>query len=287
MSRVISIVTLYYPKYKHIQNIKNIAKQSDFIAICDNSTVSNKVDCSCIANARYFHNGKNNGLSKAFNIVLKDSSFDWNDDDYIIFFDQDSQIPSKHVEMLIAEYERLKGNSIEVGCLGPVYYDTSYGKEMLPRHFLKLNDRTMIVTSIVTTSLLCKYGDLKKVNFWNENIFLDLADWDLCWRMASHNMHICLTKESIIKHSVGCGNKKIGPFSLRVGSPFREYYQTRDCIYLLMKKYTPLKYKVRFFAMLTIRPLLHFVFLDRGWIRLKYVIKGICDYFRGVNGALQ
>lgn len=286
MARVIAIVTLYYPQIIHKKNIEKIASQSDLVALCDNSPFSNEAVYAYINNARYYYNGVNNGLSKAFNFALKDIELNWTDDDFVIFFDQDSQIPLHHIERLREEYERLKKKGVNVGCIGPVYYDTSVGKEMLPRKFTRLNNQTMSVRSIVTTSMLMKYRDLQRINYWNEEVFLDLADWDMCWRLAAMNFKICLTTVSIIRHSVGLGNKKIGPFFLRIGNPFREYYQIRDGLYLMSNKYTPLYFRIRFIVALVFRPILHLLFLDAKRKRLKYILKGVCDYSKGITGPL-
>lgn len=58
------------------------------------------------------------------------------------------------------------------------------------------------------------------------------------------------------------GEKKVGPIKLRVGQPFREYYQTRDALYLLQENYVPLKMRLRLIANVTIRPVVHYLMLD-------------------------
>ena len=287
MAKIIAIVTLYYPQKIHVDNVSRIAEQSDIVALYDNSPFSNKKMYSDIKNIKFYHAGINKGLSEAFNVILKDRKMNWTENDYVIFFDQDSQIPPGHIKSLINEYRQLKSEGIPVGCIGPVFYDTSVGKEMYPRSFVRVNNNTMLVRSVVTTSMLMAYKDLKRINYWNEKVFLDLADWDMCWRLAFYGFKICLTDVSIIRHSVGVGNKKIGPFYLRIGKPFREYYQIRDGLYVMKNKYTPIYFKIRFIIMLIFRPLLHIIFLDEKIMRVKYIIKGICDYTRGITGTLK
>ena len=114
-----------------------------------------------------------------------------------------------------------------------------------------------------------------------------MADWDLCWRLKAKNYQICMCKNCIMKHTLGNGVKRLGLIKVKQGSPFREYYQTRDCQYLLKEKYVPLKYKIKFILMLTIRPILHFIVLDNKKLRMSYIKKGFSDYKKNIHGELQ
>ena len=73
-------------------------------------------------------------------------------------------------------------------------------------------------------------------------------------------------------NSLGEGEKKILFLSLRVGKPFREYYQIRDCKYLLKKDYVPFPDRIRFHLQLTLRPLLHLWFLEDKAERKYYIV---------------
>ncbi len=284
--KVISIMTVYYPDKSNLDNAKKICSQSNLLIICDNSPTSNQKLFSVLENTKYFYWGKNLGLSGAFNKVLKNDTLHWADDDYVLFFDQDSTIQPDHIKTLISEYENLKYNGGSVGCIGPVYFNLNSNKEQIPRLKEYVNKQTMKVSSIITTSMLCQYKNLKKIGFWNEEIFLDMADWDICWRFYAANMNVYMTYVSVIRHSLGKGIKKVGPIRLSISAPFREYYQTRECLRLLFKPYVPFKYKLRFCYMLTVRPILHMLFLDHKIERAKYIGKGLIAYFAGKNGSL-
>lgn len=287
MSRITAILTVYYPSYKNRDNIEKISRQVDRIVICDNSPKDNRELFHTLDKAIYHFCGQNLGLSAAFNQVLMDTSYKWSDDEFIIFFDQDTVIYEKHIEKLIVEYNFLRREGYHIGCIGPLYYEGNNKQIELPRTKKYLNGRTISVKSVITTSLLCQYAMLKKIGFWNEDIFLDMADWDLCWRVKAENFLCCMTSASIMSHSVGEGKRKYGLINLRVWKPFREYYQTRDCLYLMRKSYVPLRFKIRFVMMLTIRPVLHLIFLDNKRERLLYIQRGMKDYHAGIKGELN
>lgn len=282
-----ALITVYHPADAVKENVEKIASQVDEVYICDNSPQNHEQFFSKKSdNIHYIWFQQNLGLSSAFNRILKDEDL-FSDSDYIIFFDQDSSISEGHIKKLVEEYESIEKKQANIGCLSPVFFNTSNNTVEIPRMKTPINEHSFEVASAITSSMLCKFKTIKDIGFWNESVFLDMADWDFCWRMRKQGKSCVMTDVVTLRHSLGTGEKKIGPISLRVGSAFREYYQTRECLYLLTKDYTPFKFKIRFIAMLTIRPIIHLIFLDNRRARFKYIIKGIKDFFVKKTGELQ
>ena len=279
-----ALVTLYNPEGDVAKRIESIILQVDQVILCDNSLIDNSELFKSNPKIKYFFWGKNYALSKAFNKVLKDKEIKWDLNDFVIFFDQDSIIEQGHVQSLIEEYNRLQEEGYDVGCIGPIYFDLNKQNLIIPKDKKQISENSYIVPCIMTSSMLCKYGDLVSIGFWNEDIFLDLADWDLCWRLMQKEKLCIKTKAAVFKHALGFGSKKIGPIVLGRAAPIREYYQTRNSLYLLKKDYTPKKYKQMFIRNLTIRPILHCLFLDNKKMRLKYIIQGYKHYRKNYTG---
>lgn len=284
MSKMHALVTLYNPSEKEFNNCRILSQQVDTVILCDNSQESHETAFQDEKNIVYVTKNKNLGLGVAFNMALKDDTYGWKDDDLIIFFDQDSQIGEGYIQALQDEYRKIETLIPNLGCLGPVFYNTSNGRTERPRQKKNITDETYEVSNTITSSLMMRYGNLKRIDFWNEKVFLDLADWDLCWRMRKAGMVCCMTEKVVLHHSVGNGEKKVGPIKLRVGQPFREYYQTRDALYLLQENYVPLKMRLRLIANVTIRPVVHYLMLDDKKSRMKFIRRGINDYKKGVRG---
>lgn len=283
---IYAIMTIYNPDLNVIENIKSISMQVDKIYLCDNSLNSNDFVFQMTNNhIEYYFFNENKGLSVAFNYILKNKTF--KNDDFIIFFDQDSHISKDHIKNLINEYNIIRDRNFSIGCIGPIYYNTSSNKIEIPKQKKHVTQHTFEVKSLITSSMLCTFSSLKQVGFWNEKIFLDMADWDLCWRMISNKLKCYMTDSVVLYHSLGKSEKRILFFSLRVGNAFRVYYQTRDCLYLLKEKYVPFKYKIRFILTVSLRPFLHLLFLEDKIERLLYVNKGLLDYIYGRHGVLK
>lgn len=284
MSKTHALVTLYNPSEKEFNNCRILSQQVDTVILCDNSQESHETVFQNEKNIIYITKNENLGLGAAFNVALKNDTYGWKDDDLIIFFDQDSQIGEDYIQALQDEYRKIETLIPNLGCLGPVFYNTSNGRTERPRQKKNITDETYEVSNTITSSLMMRYGNLKRIDFWNEKVFLDLADWDLCWRMQKAGMVCCMTEKVVLHHSVGNGEKKVGPIKLRVGHPFREYYQTRDALYLLQENYVPLKMRLRLIANVTIRPVVHYLMLDDKKSRMKFIRRGINDYKKGVHG---
>ncbi len=287
--KVYGFITLYEPDISVRENIMSVYHQVDHLFLCDNShqKCEDLINIDEIPNCTYIFNNCNLGLSSAFNAVFKNKDILFQDDDFIIFFDQDSRITEGHIDSLLNSYRELKRDAYRVASLGPVFYDKSINRVMSPRIKQRITAGCYIVSSSITSSLLMEYVNLKRVNFWNDDIFLDMADWDLCWRLKAEGMINAITDKVILEHQLGIGVIKKMGVSIRKGSPIREYYQTRDGLKLLFKNYTPIKYRLRILAIITIRPFIHMFFLDKGLLRLKYVITGIYDFLCQKSGELK
>ena len=279
---IFALVTLYNPTEEQIRNLSKIKEQVDTVIACDNSRDDNSERMPI--GVYYSSSNRNLGLSMAFNNALKDQEYGWKDDDYIVFFDQDSRIEHGHIRQLILDYEDCVKSGVRIGCLGPIFHNTSNGITEIPHDKKKIINGIYEVKSLITSSMICKYGVLKKVHFWNEEVFLDMADWDLCWRFVQDGYKCCMTSNVILYHSLGTGEKRIGILRMMVAAPIREYYEIRDCLYLKNKDYTPLKFKIRFVAMLTLRSLIHILAYDDKSKRLYYIKRGVADYKKNIHG---
>lgn len=285
--RCYALVTVFHFDESNVENIRKISEQVNAVFVCDNSSQNSSDIFKTISNCCYINMGGNKGLSQAFNLVLKDNNRLWNDDDFIIFFDQDSTIENNHVEMLIQEFLNLKKCGKRVGCIGPQYYNKSSKKIEVPKIRKKISEKTYQVQSIIASSMLCQYRTLAKIGFWNDLIFLDMADWDICWRFIENGYYCYMTSVVTLEHSVGNGEIQVGSIHFRKNAPVRVYYQIRNILYLLHTKYAPFRFRVRYSMFLLTRPIIYLLFFDNKKKRLKYYFGGIVDYYRKIYGEIK
>jgi rhamnosyltransferase len=283
--KIYALVTIYYPDNEVFENVSKISKQVTTVIIADNTPNSDNFYLFCgICNIIYINNENNFGLSKAFNKLL-DIEF-LKSSDFIFFFDQDSDIAENLIEILINDYLNISHLGFNIGCLGPIIFEKNTNTEMIPKKKICITNNIYSVATIITSSMLTTYENLEKIGFWNEDIFLDFADWDLCWRFQKNGLMCFLSENVSLIHKLGNSITKIGKHDEIEGNPIREYYQTRDGIKLLFKSYTPFKYRIHFLILIFIRPFLHIVLFKDRILRMKYISIGIVDFLVHKNGAL-
>lgn len=267
---VFALVTIYKPDERVMDNIKRICFQTDCVFVLDNSPYMNNF-YNDIDKVRYIYNGKNLGLSKAFNNILKDVT-NFNDDDFIIFFDQDSTISTGHIESLISIYKNYE-IQLNIGALGPVIFDRNTEKDSMGKNFKnELDKKVSIVPRLITSSLICRYKNLRMIDFWDENIFLDWTDFDLSYRLQTQQLKCGIANTVKLNHCLGDNNKKFLGKEFPYYSPLREYYQIRDSLRLVNKKSTPFKEKIGMLYVALFRTLIHLVVFDKK--RKEYVFIG-------------
>lgn len=283
--RVIALVTLFHPKQDHALHIAEYARQCDLVFLCDNSGTDSSSLFSDIKNCLHIRNPDNLGLSRAFNIALSPKCFAWQDEDYVLFFDQDSEIAPNHVRSLIDEYKKIVTTGVAVGALGPVFFNSSTGRTDIPRLREVITPETFSCDALITSSMLTTYSNLKRVSFWNEGIFLDYADWDLCWRLRSSGLSILMTNAVVLRHASGIGEQHVCGLRVLDEIPVRRYYQVRDLLKLLQKFYMPRRWRhaLGFVKKLVLQTIL----LDRRSLRLYYTYLGVRDFFQRINGKLE
>lgn len=284
MERKQTLVTLYYPNAQTVENIRAMAMQSDRIYLCDNSPEPHEALFADIPGAVYRFFGKNLGLSQAFNTIFRDYEKDFQEEDFILFFDQDSTPPEGHVQRLVDRFKQLEQAGFPVGCLGPVYNNPYTGQLKLPRVRRTVEENVYAVESIITSSMLSRYRVLRDVRFWNENVFLDMADWDICWRIREQKFLCCAARDIVLEHRLGGDVKNQGKDAVRRSRMVREYYQAREALYLLRQPYTPFRFRLKFINNLTFKYIYRLLTFSDRESRRMYYRQARLDYQRGYCG---
>jgi rhamnosyltransferase len=285
VGKVCAIITIFYPNKQMVRNILELSKNITNVVIADNTpNVDNGSLFNKFPNITYIANMKNMGISIAFNKCLRHEIP--KSSEYILFLDQDSTISNNLINKLIERFELLK-KIYRIGCIGPAYTETNSGKTISCHLRKQLYDNIYTAEVIMTSAMLTTYENLEHIGFWNEEIFLDMADWDLCWRFQKAGLLCCLSKDDVFTHTLGDAAVHIGKFIIKKGAPIREYYQTRDCLKLLLKQYTPIKFRVRFVLMIAIRPIVHIIILPNRMLRLRYMLEGFMDFLKYKKGVYR
>lgn len=285
INSVSAVIILYNPNFAVLKkSLLALNDQVDNIFLIDN-TVDNKknidfIEGINIKGVTYFSLGKNEGVAKAqntgINLSIREKS------KYVLIMDQDS-VPSKEmVTILMEDLFILKSKGFKIGVIGPTPINVQTQEPYSPRFrkqplFLEKDCNILKVTELISSGSLIEIETLKIVGLMDEHLFIDGVDHEWCWRAKKFGFYCAMSNKARLEHMLGEGDKKIFGFRVAITSPFRIYYQYRNFIYLIRKRYVPLYWKFNNMIKYLIKLIYYPLFIKPRFLYLKNMIKGIND----------
>lgn len=96
-----------------------------------------------------------------------------------------------------------------------------------------------LIDKCITSASLLKIKAWKKVGRFDENMFIDGVDFDICYRLKTAGYNILRINEVIVSHAIGhISERKFLFWNVQVKnhSSFRKYFIARNIIYLARKQ---------------------------------------------------
>lgn len=262
-------IVTYNPEIKCFQdNINAIVKQVDVVYIIDNYSRNLKdIEniCEKEEKCQFIPLSKNEGIARALNIACGNAykdGFEW-----IITLDQDSICPENIIEEY-KKYIKLEKCAMLSSCI----FDRS--RNLITTD--KKNQYSQIENCITSGSLL-NLNVWKELNGFDEYLFIDGVDFDICHRIIKLNYKIYRINAVVLNHEIGKSEyKKIFNWKVVVmhHSPFRKYYIARNNIYLSQKGLWKLSSGLLKNAKLL---LLTILYEDKKINKSKEILKGTID----------
>ena len=228
MKVIASIVTYNSDIHRLKLNIEAILSQVNEIIIIDNG--SSNVDdiqkyISKYESITIIKNCTNKGIATALNQAAEYAvrkGYEW-----IITLDQDSVAP----ENLVSTYSKFTYcNDIGIVCCKIV--DRNFGE--LKEQKLKTKGYEEVPMCITSASMM-NLNAWKQVGGFDEKMFIDSVDFDICLSMREYGLKIIRTYDAALLHEVGHSEirKLFGKeYQIYHHSPLRYYYMVRNGIYL-------------------------------------------------------
>ena len=269
IKHVLSGIVTYNPDINRlIENINAIAPQVNRVLIVDNGS-NNHEEIDCLLNnytnvlVVYLH--ENKGIAYALNVILsyaESHNYEW-----FLTLDQDSVVPYN----LIEEY--WKATLIDkVALITCNIVDRNF-EEKVPSVAFEY------VTTCITSACLTNTKIARCVGGFDDALFIDSVDHDLCIRIIKSGYKIYRNNNVDLLHELG-HSKKISflKFNYVVynHSKFRCYYIFRNRI-ILGRKYGIMKSSMRYIFMRFFSIIL---FEKDSYAKIKCAIKGIVDGFK-------
>ena len=197
---------------------------------------------------------------------------------HILELDQDSFVPDGYIATMLNGFLALESDGQKVLGVGPRTCDEGETP-------IAAVGECRVVDKTLSSGFLYSVSALQLVGGKEEGLFIDLVDWEWCWRAASVGYSVFQNRSASIGHSSGEGT--VAFLGLRVGKsrPVRIYYQYRNMTRMLVRGYVPLRRKLYMVGSMAFRLLAYVsVFSERG-ARVGMALKGVFDGIRGVQSA--
>lgn len=290
IKNVCAIVVTYNPNVDELkENIESVINQVGGICIVDNSTdATRQEEVLAIQEEGTLHvisNKGNFGIAFAQNIGMK-----WAlDKGYDAFFllDQDSKLMEETVLKLIGEYNYLLDQNKKVACIGPLAFDRDKSEDNVYHSYGSGDERIIEVPQTLSSGSLIPKNAFINIGGMEEDLFIDLVDYEWCWRAEKKGYSTYVTKEVKMAHRLGEDRYHFLGMSIGVPSPVRHYYQFRNTLKMFGRSYVPFSFKVKYMVILPFKLLFFTLFVNPRTVRFKMIFKGIIDALKGVKGNIN
>jgi rhamnosyltransferase len=277
---IAAVVVLYRPEPEALANIRMTASQVDHVFAVDNTE---QPDSDFIESLRtvpdltYVPLGDNLGIATALNTgvgLARDAGYSW-----ALTMDQDS-VPEKDMVAALARCASSCDEWTPIGTIAPRRWD---GVHQEGDPFTGCRSMLTVITS----------GSLLDIAVWDDlgrfddSLFIDQVDHDLCLRMHEHGFAVLRCGEAGMAHPIGETRKH--RFLLTVytsnHSPLRRYYITRNRFIVAQRHRASspkfwnreMRAQKRELAKIVL-------FEDHKIAKLRMSWRGYRDYKRGVTG---
>lgn len=267
LSKICIVAVLYNPNKIHIGNIEALAATYAVVAV-DNS--EKEVD---VKNAHYISLHSNRGIAAAQNVGIK-----WakeNRYEHVLLLDQDSKVDEGFVRNLYKDYLTIEEKNPKVGFIGPVFVDEESSQEY--KNYTDRNKAYNKTDALIASGCLISMECLEAVGGMDESLFIDLVDFEWCWRAGSKGYNGYMTRNVTMTHSIGKEYHNWHGFVLGVSAPFRYYYQYRNSLWLIRRRYVPRVWKIKAILRIPLDMILVPLMSKQGWLVLKYMLIGTYD----------
>lgn len=265
-------IVLFNPDTERLkENISAIAPQVRDVILVDNGS-ENLTEITALtaeySNITYVRNDKNEGIARALNQIVdkaEELGVSW-----VLTLDQDTVCQPDIIERYDAMVRRAKDN---VAIITSKYRDRSVEVDFgISGEYEKVR---FCITSGALNNIRC----IKAVGGFDEKLFIDMVDYDICYALTGSGYKIVRMNYTGFLHEVGRSvtkkffGKEIIIFN---HSPLRKYYWVRNSIYLKRKYHLGLSADKR----IVNRFVQTLLYEDNKAAKLKSMLKGAVDGYR-------
>lgn len=225
--KIAACVVLYNPSSTYVENVLSYLDDVDRCFVIDNSENDFHLDTSLVDNPKikYIKFGENKGIGYALKIASEEAIKEGFD--YLLTMDQDSKLSPDAFD----KFQKFISAN-DVRNIAQISLNTT--------EFKKDDDekvKTKEVDMCITSGCFVDLKLYKKIGGFNEQLFIDLVDFDLSHQFIEAGYKIVVLLDAYIIHKIGepiqLKRKILGKTIISSNhSPIRYYYIYRNELFL-------------------------------------------------------
>ncbi|CUM74723.1 rhamnosyltransferase [Anaerostipes hadrus] len=271
MEKIFAGIVLYNPDIERLkENVDNIINQVSRVILVNNGSenteeIEQYLDGLEKQKIIYKNLNKNKGIAAALNVIVN-KCIDYNVN-WVMTLDQDT-VCNKDIVQKYRKYLKMDN----VGQLTCEYIDRNFKNEDEKNKY-----GIRKISWCITSAALLNINAWKKVGGFDERLFIDEVDYDICLSMREKGYYIYQIDFIGFVHEIGEGkSKKIGNKIIKTWnhSAFRRYYSTRNAM-IVARKHSEINTIRAFLGVLKHIGII-LLFENDKWNKFKAGIKGLC-----------
>jgi len=269
------VVVWYNPTEKEVENIKSYLGFVKKLYVVDNSAGNNLSLLSELTRdddkVEYIPNLDNLGIATALNKGCEralEQGYNW-----ILTMDQDSSFDRAEMTKFIDAFETKKLEDPTIAVFTPLT------NEYQPEGY---------ASRVITSGNLLSLTAYKQIGGFDDTLFIDEVDHDLCYKLTQRNYTIYTFSNVHMEHKIGDGKSHqfLYPRRLYVmhHGAIRKYYIIRNH-FLIRDRFPSFTHDYAKFNFIL---LLGVIFFEKQkLLKLRYMLRGYCDYKKNRLGRMR
>jgi rhamnosyltransferase len=232
--------------------------------------------------------GFNSGIAHAQNVGVAKALA--RGAEILLFFDQDSKVEPGLLNSLVGSLDTGIPEIVAPLCIDdasdsaePAERVNRYGFSTRVHHAKALTRYPVDI--VISSGTAATREVFELAGTFDEAFFIDYVDAEWCLRCRSKNIPIYVVPRAVMRHSVGSGHIRIGPFSIQTHSAARCYYQIRNCFLLFRRPHVPPVWASRQLLSVILSRMLLLFFVKPRSAYLRSYLFAVRDGLQGIGGA--
>ncbi|MEZ9539113.1 hypothetical protein AB4160_13070 [Shewanella sp. 10N.286.51.B8] len=274
-------ITIYHPSDSDIVYISELSRVFEQVIVFDNTE-------GCISNLNktilddsnvlILSNGKNDGLSFAFNEICFYfyNGLDEVRNSYVCIFDQDSRIPQLSIKNLMSVISRQKHNDVAIYAPRVAYGDS----------IIDCKPEVTEAEWVISSGSFLNLELFKDIGPFDENYFIDRLDYDYCYEARKQGFKVKVIESTVLRQKLGEPKALFG-IEYSEHNSIRNYYMARNRVYFYLKNKEHFSFLYLRIAISSLKQLVKVIIFDSEKMKkVQYILKGSWDGMNARMGKL-